>query len=235
MCRSCSRKGFTLIELLVVIAIIAILAAILFPVFSRARENARKATCQSNLKQVGLAVAGYVQDYDGTYPRWGSFAVGDYIYWLLDPYIKGMDFTSSERKSIWVCPSRARTALYQNSYGYNYLRLGYIYTGTNSYLAAAPTPANEATLMAPAETVCFLDGTDVVRPPYGVQRLTLPDTVAGWHFGSSLQDPEGLVNVLWCDGHVKTMKRRLLVPPRVGGDARNDDLWDRQKPSPWRF
>src|SRR5688572_30373624 len=62
------RKGFTLIELLVVIAIIAIPAAILFPVFARAREQARKATCISNLKQVGLALMQYVQDYDEIYP-----------------------------------------------------------------------------------------------------------------------------------------------------------------------
>ena len=60
------RRGFTLIELLVVIAIIAILAAILFPVFARARENARKANCQSNLKQVSLGLMQYVQDYDET-------------------------------------------------------------------------------------------------------------------------------------------------------------------------
>jgi prepilin-type N-terminal cleavage/methylation domain-containing protein len=62
-----AKKGFTLIELLVVIAIIAILAAILFPVFARARENARRASCQSNLKQIGLGVLQYIQDYDEKY------------------------------------------------------------------------------------------------------------------------------------------------------------------------
>ena len=62
------RRGFTLIELLVVIAIIAILAGILFPVFAQAREKARQASCQSNLRQLGLATAMYIQDYDETYP-----------------------------------------------------------------------------------------------------------------------------------------------------------------------
>lgn len=62
------RKGFTLIELLVVIAIIAILAAILFPVFAQAREKARLATCTSNMKQINLSLLMYIQDYDETFP-----------------------------------------------------------------------------------------------------------------------------------------------------------------------
>src|SRR5260221_14333659 len=62
------QRGFTLIELLVVIAIIAILAAILFPVFAQAREKARQASCQSNLKQIGIALKMYVQDYDERWP-----------------------------------------------------------------------------------------------------------------------------------------------------------------------
>lgn len=64
------RHAFTLIELLVVIAIIAILAAILFPVFARARENARRTSCASNLKQIGLGIMQYTQDYDERYPLW---------------------------------------------------------------------------------------------------------------------------------------------------------------------
>src|SRR2546423_15432359 len=70
MKRTSFRQGFTLIELLVVIAIIAILAAILFPVFAQAREKARATSCLSNFKQVGLGIEMYKQDYDGYWPPW---------------------------------------------------------------------------------------------------------------------------------------------------------------------
>ena len=90
------RSAFTLIELLVVIAIIAILAAILFPVFARARENARKASCQSNLKQIGLGIQQYVADYDGQIP---PQQLGGPVVWpsLLMPYIKS--------GQLFTCPS----------------------------------------------------------------------------------------------------------------------------------
>ena len=92
-------KGFTLIELLVVIAIIAILATILFPVFARARENARATTCRSNLRQLGLAMTQYTEDYDGAYPTVHSPGqiVGDPVT-EIQPYVKDRSFL--------YCPSR---------------------------------------------------------------------------------------------------------------------------------
>src|SRR5690554_3780891 len=93
------KRGFTLIELLVVIAIIAILAAILFPVFARAREKARQTSCLSNLKQMGLATLMYAQDYDERYNlAYTSTAIGT-LHWpiLLEPYHRNAE--------IYECPS----------------------------------------------------------------------------------------------------------------------------------
>src|SRR5262249_27320458 len=104
------RSGFTLIELLVVIAIIAILAAILFPVFAKAREKARHSSCLSNMKQCALSILMYVQDYDETFPRVPNVAdpylnpnatveKQGWLYWaqMIRPYVKN--------EQILACPS----------------------------------------------------------------------------------------------------------------------------------
>lgn len=94
------NSGFTLIELLVVVVIIALLAAILFPVFARAREQARKASCMSNLKQIGVSLMMYIQDYDGAYPArsegYSVNGIGQVWCDVLQPYAKSYQ--------IWVCP-----------------------------------------------------------------------------------------------------------------------------------
>lgn len=102
--RARAKRGFTLIELLVVIAIIAILAAILFPVFGRARENARRSSCMSNMKQIGLGIMQYRSDYDGKYPQAyfyndGVSSSSLYTQWTgtTQPYVKN--------EQLFVCPS----------------------------------------------------------------------------------------------------------------------------------
>jgi prepilin-type N-terminal cleavage/methylation domain-containing protein/prepilin-type processing-associated H-X9-DG protein len=170
-----SRSAFTLIELLVVIAIIAILAAILFPVFGRARENGRRSVCQSNLKQIGLAVLQYSQDYDEKFPI-GNYYSGDTtnvgnVPWqeIVDPYIKGgyvggTVANADKAKSIYVCPNYSVTDP-QNairrpstSYGLNYfLAKFYGSIGTGGVLGDTPewnaAPASLASVQEAAKVV----------------------------------------------------------------------------------
>ena len=149
-----TKKAFTLIELLVVIAIIAILAAILFPVFARARENARKSSCLSNMKQLGLGVAQYVQDYDSNYPvtpnQGGTYGPG----WtkVLFPYVKSAQ--------IFRCPSDSNPNTTTVSYGINGLALGFN-QGWNNCCGVgglnAMGPINESRLTATAKTVLLFE------------------------------------------------------------------------------
>ena len=103
------RRGFTLIELLVVIAIIAILAAILFPVFAQAREKARAISCLSNSKQIGTGIAMYTQDYDELFPMGGGTG-GHRWHGVIQPYIKNGANAAGTRSigGMFTCPSRTR-------------------------------------------------------------------------------------------------------------------------------
>lgn len=147
------RLGFTLIELLVVIAIIAILAAILFPVFAKAREKARQTSCLSNNKQLGLAFIQYVQDNDEEYPSSSNYGAGwaGHIY----PYVKST--------GVYKCPDDSSNPTYpaftngQNPFVVSYVANRYVVNG----LGVPTTPSsatNDASLQSPSNTVLLYEG-----------------------------------------------------------------------------
>lgn len=130
-------KGFTLIELLIVISIIAILAAILFPVFARARENGRRASCMSNLKQISLGLMQYVQDYDERFPNYNDHDP-PYYPEKIQPYVKSYQ--------VFRCPSQLKsykneTAVYFSTYPLNGRVNWGLYTNAGTPLVTVATPA----------------------------------------------------------------------------------------------
>jgi prepilin-type N-terminal cleavage/methylation domain-containing protein len=215
--QSAIRKGFTLIELLVVIAVIAVLAAILFPVFAQAREAARKATCQSNLRQVGMAFGQYLADHDGGYPNTGDFrqAAGRYWRWPLKPYLAygrtegaGGPTTSSgsDRNVLW-CPSDGAANFDGTSYAYSRCffqspaEIQQIAASDPSLFAAftnplPPTTQNEAQLQDAAAKILVMEWTSNHEAPKNAHVLQ-------W---------EGARNLLFADYHVKFVQQRRLRP-----------------------
>lgn len=168
-----------MIELLVVIAIIAILAAILFPVFAQARERARGITCVSNLNQIGLATLMYVQDYDETFPSgWKPASSGQsgltIWRWSLQPYIQKYgsqnptDLYNSKTfgsMGVFTCPDQP--ASYQNygptSYGYSETQMTTGWTGDNSG-ATDMNGLSQAAMIQPANLVMYADSAQIACP-----------------------------------------------------------------------
>ncbi|MBI3923844.1 MAG: prepilin-type N-terminal cleavage/methylation domain-containing protein [Armatimonadetes bacterium] len=196
------KKGFTLIELLVVIAIIAILAAILFPVFARAREKAKQATCQSNLKQLSLGFQMYAQDYDDTCLPY--HASGQYL-WLaiLHPYIKNTQ--------IYSCPSTGytATAAIAGACSCQPVRFG-LNLGLFNYPATFPVTLSDLDL--PAETVEFADCTNY-------NWNSLPGGM-WWSYTHPDYRHNETCNVAFVDGHVKAMKQGALEATAVNSSGR---------------
>jgi prepilin-type N-terminal cleavage/methylation domain-containing protein/prepilin-type processing-associated H-X9-DG protein len=228
------RRAFTLIELLVVIAIIAILAAILFPVFARARENARRASCMSNMKQIGLGTMQYVQDYDGRYPpnfpRDPSNGDSTHLYAIKDTdtskpsgvfqvYHGGTDhwrtwmdviFPYVKSTQVFVCPSATANAAYP-SYGYNIAIGGYSTYHTNFGMSSVGdyTPISESAITRPSEIIMFVDYNNVYS-----------DTTGPWNMNNALTATNTVVtphldggNRAFADGHVKWQARANIALP----------------------
>lgn len=208
-------NGFTLIELLVVIAIIALLAAILFPVFGRARENARRSNCQSNMKQIGLGILQYAQDFDEQMPLlrqngncsapWGE---------LIQPYMKS--------KQVFRCPSQEKDNPVSCSDADARVFTDYIANGArgavgNGTAFSYDRPLDNsnwsnpytfrttplAKLETPSQSIMVLEyDSSLGTGNYGVNLQTVS-------YGTGMWSPKGhlgTTNFLFVDGHVKSMK-----------------------------
>ncbi|MDI9583881.1 MAG: prepilin-type N-terminal cleavage/methylation domain-containing protein [Acidobacteriota bacterium] len=200
------RRGFTLIELLVVIAIIAILAAILFPVFARAREKARQSSCLSNVKQLMLAHAQYMQDYDGfTCPSYLVNGASPYTIWYdhLTPYMKN--------QGIVICPSDptrgAGTVSASNiGYGWNYYWLTYAPPGRTAGYNNTVTgffTAHESKVAQPADTIVLGDSRD------NLDYVIYPHAL-GTNYSPDPRHNEGC-NMGFLDGHAKWMRHNEAI------------------------
>ena len=205
------QKGFTLIELLVVIAIIAILAAILFPVFQKVRENARRASCTSNLKQLSIAVVQYQQDFDEIMPGSAvNAALGGWIYFTgftafpsptptaFDP-TQGSIYPYVKSKGVYICPDESSNQ-------------------GNSYSINGPICGQALSQFTqPAATVLFNEEAD----GYGNNGGTDDGYFSPGTFNNvpTLRHNNGSV-FAFCDGHAKWFQNGKLVYPNPTGDPR---------------
>ncbi|HEX8834930.1 MAG TPA: DUF1559 domain-containing protein [Abditibacteriaceae bacterium] len=241
------KRGFTLIELLVVIAVIAILASILFPVFARARENARRSSCASNLKQIGLGLLQYAQDYDEKTVKANMGPVADVSdatswKWMdsIYPYVKSTQiFTcpsdnpedaGTYRKSEFILHTKLTAA--SNKYYGSYAINGYYSSGADELDGPGENVTSLATLANPVGTVWISDVDG--RHDYGYRFCFSSSNAFDWNgsdappdthiwnkpdsYGNGLRTRHlGTANILYMDGHVKAQNKDTLKAKSAAG------------------
>jgi prepilin-type N-terminal cleavage/methylation domain-containing protein/prepilin-type processing-associated H-X9-DG protein len=216
------RNAFTLIELLVVIAIIAILAAILFPVFALAREKARSATCLSNFKQLGTGVMMYVQDWDDCYPNnrlftfpGGAEGVSKLVTWktATHPYVKNID--------VYRCPSNKHNkqpdeTKGDDAFGLPVYPISYAYNGSALWSAATTkTVIPMGAVPEPARYLMLIE-SNAAYSDYGIWGFA----DAGPNGGSFFVHSNKQMQALFFDGHAKTTRFSQTL-----GTSNDDQQW----------
>jgi len=210
-----ARSGFTLIELLVVIAIIAILAAILFPVFAQAREAARKTQCASNLRQIGTALMMYSQDFDEVFPNrmlatpTAAFGEND-LSWrtLIQPYVKSTKLlecpSNKDRNTASADPEFKISYAGNFNYGADTAPAD-IMTSTGQGIFGQPNSSGVslADVPYPAETIAVCEMYRLPWVALLIDHTLYKDTLFAGHAGMS--------NYLFADGHVKALRPSATI------------------------
>lgn len=226
------RKAFTLIELLVVIAIIAILAAILFPVFAQAKSAAKKTACISNAKQVGLTYNLYVADFDDRLPaRYYSNGTVRWPLYVMPAYAKNRDVvfcpaTSDDRKAAWPT---MQDYIYGLTPGYG-LNFWYLSVNPEPTMGEVPTGRVMTEIENPADTVMLSESTFIdssLQPKYGYFYILPPSRWLGsppvtWEsYGYVWPRHNNRAVTIFPDSHVKAL-------PVVGGKGTlaDEEIWD---------
>ncbi len=226
------KSAFTLIELLVVIAIIAILAAILFPVFAQARDSAKKASCLSNLKQVSLATVMYVTDYDDVYPKAQFLHPGHgYGYWYgmqifavypykIDP-TQGYLYPYIKNTAIQDCLAARELAISTSLQPGSFMPA----YGLNSEFFNSTLPYEASRVVSPAETLWIGDSGDYSWIS-GSYRLVRTSALSASSGGMAHARHSGTVCVVgWADGHASVQR----VSPDIYGPTTSPVILERMK------
>jgi len=229
-----TKRAFTLIELLVVIAIISILAAILFPVFARARENARRTSCMSNLKQIGLGIMQYIQDYDEKFPR-NAVVHGASVPFASNPAYSGAThlwwheiFPYVKSTQIFVCPSSDSTWVgdyYPKRGSSSYAPYGY-----NTSFSAGPSlaavPQVAITPMIADSTYYLMDPDHDCATGHGVSINAWCTSGTGDNNDAPLDRHLDTFNLVFADGHAKSEKLNNWVTESSVHSGATWTKWD---------